>query len=156
MNSTLLSSEHGRAGKIVEATDIGRFRIGSAASFLRQAELLSEEPGVYCLLLRRAGLILSGSGYSGPSAFAIGEFIHVYSGSAYRLGGRVKQHLMGVMQISTFRETLFAIDAYCGGIVRKLVDCEELSEDALTAWLVRNALVAHRRCVEPRAEEKNL
>ena len=130
------------------------FRVITAATFLGNAQSLEAKPGVYGLLLRGAEPILAATSYAGPAPYRIGDFAHLYTGASFELGKRVPHHLTGTVAASSFRETLFAIDMYLDGVVgRKVVHCHKLSERLLTAWLLKNTLVAYRGCEGPADEE---
>lgn len=134
----------------------GRYRIVSPKNFLRKAEALLDEPGIYGILFRGAEPVLVASGYSGDEPFKIGDYVHLYSGASFELGKRVPHHLVGTPRQSNLRATLHAIDAFHDGIVRSLIGADDLSDGALTDWMKGNALVAFRQCTDPRAAEKAL
>lgn len=136
--------------EILERTPIEQIRVVTAGTFLRLSHALVTEPGVYGLLFRNGQALLEATGYEGRRPFAIGAFVHVYTGASFELGKRIPHHLVGNARRSNMRETLFALDAYFDGIVGRLfLESRALNESALTNWMMGNVLIAYQRCSDP-------
>ncbi len=136
------------------------FRFLRADAFLRAPDLVPEsDGGIYAVLLRGAGALLTATGYfdlGGTPPVTIDGFLHVYTGSSYTLQKRLKSHLDGEVRTSTLRKTLLAIDLFCGQRGCEIIGCRDAwDEETLSAWLVANALVAICSTAAPLSLEKD-
>ncbi|WP_367271316.1 GIY-YIG nuclease family protein [Phenylobacterium sp.] len=130
------------------------------ASEIRQPKV-PRAPGVYLLLARGGDRLLGLAGYFDRSAevpACWGEYVHLYTGKAWDLRSRLRQHVDGDCYSSSFRRTLTALE----------VNFEALSlsgshvvgvgrdEDALSKWLAETCLVAFAVAAKPTEVETEI
>jgi hypothetical protein len=86
----------------------------------------------------------------------IGEYGHVYTGQSAEGETRLRQHLFGAADVSTFRKTLLAVEEVYGAISRSEtgVWAGDSQEEALSQWLADNAVVGWLTTDQPRELER--
>ena len=124
------------------------FEFISAAEFAHDRSKVRDTPGVYLLCLPKAALIERLTELppeDRAASWSYGDFVHVYTGESYGLQSRLREHLTGEIDASTFRESLMALRWFSGASepTESFKD-RSLAERALTDWLVANALIGYK------------
>lgn len=148
----------GREGEQLHSQDLNddhkhwlrreKFRIFTAMDFLGDPSRVRNCIGVYAILIRNAGALLSKAGLPdmGVSRWYLRDHHHVYTGSSTAMRSRALQHLAGAVSDSAVRESLLALQ-YRGELLWPGNECQLPAWEAqLTAWLSKNAFVAFRPC----------
>lgn len=119
---------------------------------------LPERYGTYLVLIRGGDRILELTGY-----FAFHDrlpyqrrgYWHLYTGSGYQWGRRVRHHLCGDSHKSNLRCTLEALELVHRALSRaNITPWFGEGDERLTRWLNRNALIGISECGDPKTLEK--
>ncbi len=133
-------------------------------SFVKASDLagawqtVQDLPGVYVVCLPIGSLAGWQPDPEAPPMWRSDGYEHVYTGETYGLRSRLREHLTGTIGGSNLRETLLALDwdrkrkigAIAEGLDRKG------AEDALTEWLLANALIGFKHSAHIRDYERDI
>jgi transposase-like protein len=132
-----------------------------AEDFMKDPSAVPDRPGAYAILFddNVADAILAATGHVDDVRRPIWGEVgckHLYTGEAYGLRTRLRQHLLGQNGPSNLRDTLFSVqwctDALPEGPAVTLDRSQ--SEEALTKWLLPRVLIAFRVCGYTKEVEK--
>jgi hypothetical protein len=134
------------------------FQFHRARDLATWLEDLPKQFGTYLVLIRGGDRLLEMAGY-----FVYHErlpyqrwgYSHLYTGSGYEWGRRVRHHLAGNNYNSNLRCTLEALEQVTSAISRSgATPWTGDGDDRMTRWLLTNALIGICECRDPKTLEK--
>jgi hypothetical protein len=121
---------------------------------------LPDDPGVYLFFLNGGTRLLEATSYfdvDGQPPLSVRGMQHVYTGAAYYLRERLKQHLGTSVENSSLRKTLLSIEHKFQALSNsRTPGCQVKGQKTLTEWLRQNALVGIQIAQEPFARERQI
>lgn len=141
--------------------DPRNFKFIPVRDLIDDPDSVPNERGVYTFFFRGGARLLQETGWfelDGRRPLSVHGHAYLYTGGAYCVGNRLKQHVRVVnIHTSSLRTTLLAIECATNAISRSGTSaCRVRGQQSLTEWLRKNAIVGIQFSKTPFELERKL